>query len=343
MKNTIRKAVAAAVAAAAMGTFLPSVGVSAESGSDTIRIMPLGDSITDGYWEQGGYRKYLSYTLAQKGYANIDFVGPKGQDRESFTYNGKVVSYDGNYAGYSGYAIQQMNGAEPRQGILETLTDGDYIRKYSPDIVLLQIGTNDVISSYNEGAPERLENLVNYILSEGKDGEQVFVTTIPDMDADTAADWFWSYGEVKWTSTKEEFAAIVQGYVDSYNTSVEALVKKMQSEGKNVHFGDINSVVDVSTDLYDGVHPNEAGYEKMGLYWAEVLDGYLSSEPGTEQSTGSVTEKEYEVADLVALASHLLGRKQERINAENFMKYDLTDDGKLNVFDLILLRRMLFS
>ena len=49
------------------------------------------------------------------------------------------------------------------------------------------------------------------------------------------------------------------------------------------------------------------------------------------------------MADVVALASHLLGRKQERITAANYQKYDLTADGKLNVFDLILLRRKLFS
>lgn len=342
MKKTITRLVAAAVAAASLGLVLPSAGA-ADSGAKTVKIMPLGDSITDGYWEQGGYRKYLSYTMAQKGYTNIDFVGPKGSDTETFTYNGKEVSYDGNYAGYSGYAIQKMNGAEPRNGILETLSEGDYIKVYSPDIVLLQIGTNDVISSYNEGAAERLENLINYILTEGTPDEQVFVTTIPDMDAVTAADWFWSYGEVKWGSTKEEFATVIQGYVDAYNASVEKVVKKMQSEGKNVLLGDIHSVVDVSTDLYDGVHPNEAGYEKMGLYWAEVLDGYLSSLNGTEPSTGEIAEKDYEVADVVALASHLLGRKQERITAANYQKYDLTADGKLNVFDLILLRRKLFS
>jgi len=342
MKNTIAKLVAAAVAAASLGMVLPSAGA-ADRGEKTVRIMPVGDSITDGYWEQGGYRKYLSYTLAQKGYTNIDFVGPKGSDRESFTYNGKEVNYDGNYAGYSGYAIQNMNGAEPRSGILETLSAGDYIKEYSPDIVLPQIGTNDIISSYNDGAAERLENLINYILSEGSPDQEVFVTTIPDMDAVTAADWFWSYGEVKWNSTKEEFAAIVQDYVDTYNASVAELVRKMQSEGKNVRFGDINSVLDASSDLYDGVHPNEAGYEKMGLYWAEVLDGYLGSQNVSEPASGEIIEKEYEVADLVALASHLLGRKQERITAANFSKYDLTQDGKLNVYDLILLRRKLFS
>ena len=69
----------------------------------------------------------------------------------------------------------------------------------------------------------------------------------------------------------------VTGCIDTYNTSIYNLVLKMQSEGKNVQFADINSVVDYQTDLHDGVHPNEAGYENMGNYWAGLLNDFFQN------------------------------------------------------------------
>lgn len=342
----LKRFTAALAASVSVLTSYPAVpGGASEGGNNTfLKVMPVGDSITDGYWEQGGYRKYMWCALAEDGYTGIDLVGPKGSNSETFEYKGKQVYYDGNYAGYSGYAIQQMNGTEARQGILETLQNGDYIRKFSPDIVLLQIGTNDILSAYNDGITDRLENLITYILDEGC--RTVYVTTIPDIDVSLVSDWLWAYGEVKWNSTPEAFAEIVQGHIDSYNASIKALAAKMQGEGRDVRFADIHSVVDMKADLYDGVHPNEQGYEKMGRYWAGVLEAHIN---GTELPTGETDtskgqlEVQYDVADLVSLAGHLLGRPQERITAENYKAYDLNGNSKLDVYDLVLLRRKLFS
>lgn len=269
-------------AAAFFAAVIPIHPIYAETeAADTVTILPLGDSITDGYQSQDGYRKYLSRDLTQLGYTNIDFVGPKGSD--SASYNG--MEYDGNHAGYSGFAIQQMPS---RSGILETISDTWYgngsqtmMQAFDPDIVLLQIGTNDILSAYNDGITDRLENLINVILSDLSDGSVVFVTTIPYIDAVLRADWLGDYGINAWNSTDEEKAQLhvtVSGYIDTYNDSIKSLVTKMQSEGKNVKFADINSVIDYKTDLEDGVHPNETGYEKMADYWTGVITDYLDGE-----------------------------------------------------------------
>ncbi|MDE6848497.1 MAG: SGNH/GDSL hydrolase family protein [Ruminococcus sp.] len=245
--------------------------------NDKVKIMALGDSITDGYWTGGGYRKYLCYEMEQKGYSNIDMVGPKGGNSESFNYNGSYVTYDGNYAGYSGYAIQYITGTETRQGILETI-NGNYgngknmIEAYDPDVVLLQIGTNDILSNYNENITVRLENLVDTILA-SMDGENdlLYVSTIPDINIAERYDWLWTYG-MSYSADPEGFTNKVQGCIDAYNTSIRNLVAEKQAEGAKIAFADIHGVVDQNTDLYDGVHPNEAGYAKMGGYWADLLD-----------------------------------------------------------------------
>lgn len=266
--------------------------VSAEENADDVKIMSLGDSITDGYWTAGGYRKYLYHELELKGYSNIDMVGMKGSDNASFSYNGETVTYDDNYSGYSGYAIQYITGTETRQGILETIQETDMINVCKPDIILLQIGTNDILSNYNEGITDRLKNLVNTILSDMEADDIIYVSTIPDIDVELVSDWFWSYGEIKWNNTTEDFAKIIQDYIDSYNESIYNMVSEMQGEGKPVKFADIHSVVDYKADLYDGVHPNEQGYEKMGKYWSEIIDSELSGEipPVTTETTETTTE-----------------------------------------------------
>ena len=285
---TKKKGLAALLAAVtglsslAVGTV--SAAPAAAGDTEAVKILSLGDSITDGYWTSGAYRKYMYHDLEQMGY-NIDMVGPKGSNSNTFTYNGQTVSYDDNNAGYSGYAIQEMTTKEHRSGILETIQGTWYngqnmIAAYQPDIVLLQIGTNDILSNYNDGITDRLENLVNVILQDLDADSTVFVSTIPDIDAYTRADWLGSYGINAWNSTQEEkdqLMETVTGCIDTYNTSIYNLVLKMQGEGKNVQFADINSVVDYQTDLHDGVHPNEAGYENMGNYWAGLLNDFFQS------------------------------------------------------------------
>ena len=296
---TKKKGLAALIAAVtglsslAVGTV--SAAPAAAGDTEAVKILSLGDSITDGYWTSGAYRKYMYHDLEQMGY-NIDMVGPKGGNSNTFTYNGQSVSYDDNNAGYSGYAIQEMTTKEHRSGILETIQGTWYngqnmIAAYQPDIVLLQIGTNDILSNYNDGITDRLENLVNVILQDLDADSTVFVSTIPDIDAYTRADWLGSYGINAWGSTQEEkdqLMETVTGCIDTYNTSIYNLVLKMQGEGKNVQFADINSVVDYQTDLHDGVHPNEAGYENMGNYWAGLLNDFFQSK-GTDPKPVTTT------------------------------------------------------
>lgn len=260
---------------------------------DAVKIMALGDSITDGFFGADGYRKYFYHNMAEKGY-EIDMVGAKdyGSWQPSYTdSNGVTFEYDGDHSGYSGYAIQYMTGTETRQGLLEMVQSTDMIASCNPDIVMLQIGTNDILSNYNDGITDRLENLINVILEDMNDPDDVvFVSTIPDMDVLTVYDWFWSYGSVRSDNTEEDFVKIIQSYVDSYNSQIKSLVTEMQTQGKPVKFADIHGVINYETDLQDGIHPNEGGYAKMGSYWTNIVDKYLSDEPviTTAETTNSV-------------------------------------------------------
>lgn len=253
--------------------------------SDPVKIIAMGDSITHGYINgDNGYRKYFCYGLQQNGITDFNMVGPNNDWTDSTTYdwNGTTITYDPAHAGYSGYAIQKIGS---RQGLQETIfdttyTDGDVsgnmMKVYQPDVIMLQIGTNDVLDAQLTGIGDRLEELVDKLLPYvSGNGQVLYLASIPDIDAAKKYDWLgayqWTYG-VSYESDPEKFVATVQAAVDDYNTIVKNLVAKKQAEGAHIEFSDINSTINISAgDLEDGVHPSEQGYAKMGQYWSNLL------------------------------------------------------------------------
>ena len=279
--------------------------------SDPVKIIAMGDSITHGYINgDNGYRKYFCYGLQQNGITNFDMVGPNNKWTDSTTYdwNGTTITYDPAHAGYSGYAIQKIGS---RQGLQETIfdttyTDGDVsgnmMEVYQPDVIMLQIGTNDVLDAQLTGIGDRLEELVDKLIPYvSGDGQVLYLASIPDIDAAKKYDWLgayqWTYG-VSYESDPEKFVATVQAAVDDYNMIVKNLVAKKQAEGAHIEFSDINSTIDISAgDLEDGVHPNEQGYAKMGQYWSNLLtETYFhgtvtpTTTPTTTATTTTTTE-----------------------------------------------------
>lgn len=279
--------------------------------SDPVKIIAMGDSITHGYINgDNGYRKYFCYDLQQNGITNFDMVGPNNNWSDSATYdwNGTTITYDPAHAGYSGYAIQKIGS---REGLQETIFDTTYVNgdvsgnmmeAYQPDVIMLQIGTNDVLDAQLTGIGDRLEELVDKLIPYvSGDGQVLYLASIPNIDAIERYDWLgayeWTYG-VSYKSDPEKFVATVQAAVDDYNTIVKNLVAKKQAEGAHIEFSDINSTIDISAgDLEDGVHPSEQGYAKMGQYWSNLLtETYFhgtvtpTTTPATTATTTTTTE-----------------------------------------------------
>lgn len=321
-------------------TLVPTVAVAEEETptNEPIKIMPIGDSITHGYQSSGGYRKYFYHFLSDE--YNIDMVGPNSDYPDTFTWLNEEVTYDTNHCGYSGYAIQYMDETETRQGILETLQNDNMLQTYDPDIIMLQIGTNDILSAYNEGITDRLENLINYIDENTSEDTVIFVSTIPHIDAVKVYDWCWAYGDEKYSNTPEDFNVIINNYVDKYNNSIPILVDKLQDEGKKVEFADVYSIFEgngLTTDKYleDGVHPNEKGYTNIGAKWSDIIFKYL-----VYKNIDSEIECPYRIADLVSLSNYIMGRTNHQITEENYSLYDINTDGVLDSFDLVMLRQL---
>src|SRR5437667_8174376 len=80
---------------------LSSARLASADSPPPVRISPLGDSITHGFWIKGGYRLPLYGLLTNAGY-NVDFVGTQHS-------NGADELPDPDHDGYNGWRIDQID------------------------------------------------------------------------------------------------------------------------------------------------------------------------------------------------------------------------------------------
>ncbi|MGP3969496.1 SGNH/GDSL hydrolase family protein [Streptomyces sp. 6N223] len=219
-------ALAVAAAPAALGTVASGTAHAQQSGvmQGGVKVMPLGDSITDGFNVPGGYRIDLWQKFLDGGYT-VDFVGSMR--------NGPSNLGDQDHEGHSGWTIAQID---------ENITG--WLGTYSPQTILLHIGTNDVYGSDPAGAPARMSTLVDNITGLAPDAELFVATIIP----------------LGWEDAN----------LQSLNAAIPGIVQASADAGKKVHLVDMYSAL-TAADLADGVHPNAGGYSKMATAWYDAL------------------------------------------------------------------------
>jgi lysophospholipase L1-like esterase len=153
--------VAVALAAALTLTApLTRPGAAAAESNGGVRVMPLGDSITEGTQVPGGYRIGLWQRMAAAGY-RVDFVGTQS--------NGPATLGDHDHEGHPGWRIDQIDA---------NITG--WLATAGARTVLLHIGTNDVLQNYNlAGAPGRLSTLIDHITAAAPAADVLVATIIP--------------------------------------------------------------------------------------------------------------------------------------------------------------------
>lgn len=181
--------------------------------------MPVGDSICMGANNfLGGWRRTLN-NLAP----NLMMVGSQ-QTVETFGY------LRGQCEGYSGAYVDQL-----RDTVLPK------VATYSPTLVLLSAGTNDVTLEVEDA--ENLLLLAEEFLAKPS-VTQVIVGDIPPRTGDLSA------------------------ATTAYNESLPAAFEEA-SAGISLH--EIGSRLDPSGLSGDGIHPSEAGYLLLASYWFDAL------------------------------------------------------------------------
>lgn len=114
---------------AACGSEAENPPSSISTSSAIVKIMPLGDSITESTKGQNSYRYYLWHLIMDRGY-HVDFVGSRHG-----VGNGPPANpdFDMDHEGHAGWKADEILGEIQA-----------WATAASPDVVLLHIGTNDV-------------------------------------------------------------------------------------------------------------------------------------------------------------------------------------------------------
>lgn len=256
--------------------------------TQSIKIMALGDSITDGYNIAGAYRQYLYKELVntygyktESGESLINMVGSKGWS------DGK--DYDDDNEGYSGYAIKQYS-VQSRAGLYETIMANNTISQYKPDIIILMIGTNDILDNQMgtvDGGAEnikgRLQSLVSYIYSQysNPDDLTLFIANPTPLGAAAMQDYLYNSYNLDSQAKQKLF----DDNIEQYSTYIKEIVNSEKVLGHDVVYVNVNSQLTLSDIRSDEIHPTEVGFEKMGKYFAKVIDAHLQGKEIAETTT----------------------------------------------------------
>lgn len=214
----------------------------------------------DGGWDAVAKLQWDSYPLA----GQVNTLMPLG---DSITHGYNV---DGGYRTHLFELLPGVNFVGTQNSGPSELADRDHeghpgwrideissqiqswLLSNNPETILLLIGTNDVLQNYQLAtAPQRLEQLIDKILQTSPD-VKLFVGTLPPLTNQTQ-----------------------NQQVQTFNQELVDLVN--QKNLPNLFVVDIYNTL-TTADLADGVHPNQAGYDKMADTWKEALNAVENGE-----------------------------------------------------------------
>ena len=211
-----------------------------ETGGDQIRIMPLGNSITQGSYGSNSYRRNLYHKLVQAGY-DVDFVGSMTR-----VYLGEPPDpdYDLSHEGHWGWKTND---------ILEYLSQ--WLESYTPDLVLIHIGTNDLY--YEMEIESTISDIKSIITTLWRDNSNVVIFLAKLIPWDDE---------------------VMNSRICALNENMDGIAEAISTTQSPVIIVDQYSGFDAVSDTgNDGIHPNNQGEEKMAENWFIALDSYLSS------------------------------------------------------------------
>ncbi len=205
-------------------------------GETGIRILMLGDSITQGDKSHQSYRYPLWKKLVDHN-SDIDLVGSL---RDNFKgnpqwpdYQGK--SFDRDHEGHWGWRVDE---------ILARL-DG-WLNRYVPDIALIHLGTNDVFQEQSIASTiDELEQLVSRLRRQNPNIILFIAKVIPSKYHQQA--------------------------LSDLNREIETVIAGIDTEQSPIIIVDHSRDFNASSDTYDGVHPNAKGEEIMAKKWMDAM------------------------------------------------------------------------
>ena len=264
---------------------------STQSFSTPVKILPYGNSITFGTnanltWigntgDRTGY-EYNLWNLLRTDNYNFDLIGSE--------YSGYNYFPDYQKGGFPGATISQLKdileiGKNTKFSPADIITyPSKYLNVYTPDIVLLHVGTNidGLYSTSTErnntatSETNRINQMLNDIFSStyNSNASNTWVILALILNCDASVD------------------ANRSDYYQILNNNMQAMANNRINNGDHILIIDMYNIpgfnYTVDGDLSDYIHPNSSGYDKMSQVWYNalklILPSGLTASPGFSQS-----------------------------------------------------------
>ncbi|MBP1719664.1 MAG: putative lysophospholipase, partial [Deltaproteobacteria bacterium] len=231
---------------------------SASAANVPVLIMPLGDSITYGSssgvkpGEEVSYRKALRDKLVAAGY-EIVFVG--SQD------SGKRILPNSSHEGHRQWCASgcQQNRSDPPYDVY------NFLASNPPDIVLLHIGTNDIIAGRDpqeivSAVSGILDNIFRYASDHNRQIRLILALIINQLNP----------------------PCLNCAQTTAYNKALRQMAQDRIQKGDKLILVDMEKDAGIdyrltpAGDMAGIVHPSEKGYQKMATVWFEGLKQVLT-------------------------------------------------------------------
>jgi lysophospholipase L1-like esterase len=276
---------------------------SAHAQRQKLRIMPMGDSITEGVGAPGGYRRPLVDALTGRGY-EVDFVGARRtsgdptRDPNHWGISGVGIAATDAVIGGRRYVSLQANEGPRgaiRKGLLSEIPKAISTRYFSRDrkttnVLLLMAGTNDVVHQVverkggavpagdvgNDGRGEQQESIAAaafdrlVALLKEVDGRAkaaaLKLKVIVGTIPTFTSDW-------NRPILRDPISREMVEQASRYNERILALPSQKGFTHISVSSVDQNRAI--GGNLVDGLHPNAQGYQAMAQTWLGGIEQVL--------------------------------------------------------------------
>lgn len=189
----------------------------------------------------------ITFGLGFDGGYRVELFHLANEDDHDITFTGTQSAngptmvdgkpFSRNHEGISGQTISQIAGRVPSPAF----------RDDTPHIILVHAGTNDMYQMPS-GATDRLGDLMDKLIDEAPDALIVFSNIIPFPQS--------------------------ASNVTAFNMPIQGMVEERAAAGAHILF--VDQFKDFPTsELGDGVHPNQAGYGRMAAKWYAAIEPYL--------------------------------------------------------------------
>ena len=247
-----------------------AITVPTAPGASPLRIMPMGDSITQGAGAGGGYRSPLFTSLAAASFP-LQFIGARTDNATTVLTQAAQTQHEGHGSYSTDLLLGNLDANTPYGGTNEGgywLTGIAGVRAAAyPDVILLMIGTND-IGMWAHTPAETIayyDQLLTKIVTLRPSARIICASIVPFI----LSDFENAYPDKIGVYTNREPNNVI------FNSMLPGLVASHQALGHRVQFYDMRQKVhpDNASSMIggDGVHPNATGYQAIATGWLEAL------------------------------------------------------------------------